>query len=159
MGRNCQSAGEDRPDPKTWGRRPYADKAAREQMNDISAAIARRQPDDVDDPSNPALSDVIRHADAVAGGADETPKADTLAELLGYGLNFQEAVCWYWYAVAQYSFTEVHYAISGHSKGGDPDQRRNSVRNIHRVLKSAAFKHPDEDPADVPDLDETDINA
>lgn len=159
MGRNSQPAGGDRLSPKTWGRRPYADKAAREQMNDISAAIARKQPDDVDDPANPSLSDVVRHADLVAGGPDETPKADTLTDLLGHGMTFQEAVCWYWYAVAQFSFTEVHFAVSGHDVGGDPDQRRNSVRNIHRVLKSAAFKHPDADPDEVPDLDQTDIDA
>lgn len=154
MGRNNRGVS-----AKTWGRRPYADKQAREQMNDISAAIARREPDGVDDPSDPSLSDVIQHADLVSGGPDEVPKATALTELLNEGLTFQEAVCWYWYADAQFSFTEIHYSISGHDKGGDPDQRRNSVRNVHRVLKSAAFKLDGVDEDDVPDLADIDANA
>lgn len=147
------------PNPKAWGRRPYADKEAREQLNDISRCIARKRPDDVRDPDDPSLSDVIRHADELQGSGGRDPKARTLAGLMEHGLTFQEAVCWYWFRHSQMDLTEIHFAIKGINHGGDPAHRRNSVRNIQRVLESAAFKLPDEDPDDVPTLDVADIDA
>lgn len=138
------------PKPKTWGRRPYADKEAREYMNDISQRIARTDPDHVDEPADPSLSDVLEES------FDADTKAGTLTDLMGHGLDFQEAVCWYWFRYAQFDITEIHYAIQGINTGGDPSHRRNSVRNIQRILESAAFKLPDADPDDVPDLTDVD---
>lgn len=139
-----------RPSPKTWGKRAYADKSARELLNDVSAVIARERPDGVDDPDKPSLSECIRHA----GGLDKEgnhPKADALTRLLGHGMTYREAVLWHWYAVAQFSFSDIHFAASGIGVGGDPGARRDDVADIVEVLKSAAEKHPDADPDDVPD--------
>lgn len=137
-----------KPKPKTWGRRPYADKEARELLNDVSRRIVRDDPDHVDEVDDPSLSDVLK------ANYDPQTKADTLADLLEHGLTFQEAVCWYWFRYAQFDLMNIHFAIQGIQKGGDPDHRRNSIRNIQRVLESAAFKLPDASPGDVPDLDD-----
>lgn len=139
---------------KPWGRRPYAGKEARELLNDISRYIFRTDPDDVDDASDPALCDVLRHAGPALNrddsGAD--PKASALAGLMDYDLTFQEAVCWYWFRYCQFDLTEIHYAIDGRDTGGDPEQRRNATRNILRTLEAAASKVPGEDPNAIPDL-------
>jgi len=130
---------------RTWGRRPYGSKEAREILNDVSAAIARDRPDHVDDPTDPTLAEVLRsHYDA------ET-KAATLTALLRDGLSFQEAVCAYFYWFSGFDLVEIHFAQEGISRGGDPTQLRNSLRNIKRVLTSAAEQldadvtPPDED--------------
>lgn len=141
--------------PKVWGRRPYAGKGARELLNDTSTYIWRTQPADVPDPTNPTLGDVMVHAgralDHQPEGGHDT-KAATLVELLGHGLTFQEAVVWYWFRYCRFDITEIHFAIQGSKTGGDPAQRRGSVRNILRVLKSAASKVPDASADDVPGM-------
>lgn len=145
------------PDPKVWGRRPYADKRARELLNDVSQFIARTRPPDVESPDDPAMSDILRYA-GVALNTSQAPdsadvKAATIEWLMGdQGLDFQEAVCWYWFRYCQYDLTEIHYAQSGNDAGGDPEDRRNATRNIIRVLSSAASKVDGEDPDDIPDL-------
>lgn len=121
-------------------------------MNDISAWVALAEPEDVEDPEDPDLDDLLRHA-SCALGQDGTPvKAATLADLMGQGLDFQEAVVWYWFRWCQFDLTDIHYAMSGSDVGGDPEQRRNATRNILRVLESAARQLPDADPEDIPDL-------
>lgn len=148
-------SGSDNPRPKVWGRRPYAGKTARELLNDISDWIARTRPDDVADPDDPSLSDVLAHAgDALPQdpSTGATAKDATLTRLMDQGLDFQEAVVWYWFRFCQYDITEIHYAMTGADTGGDPAQRRNATRNILRVLRSAASKVPDADPDDIPDL-------
>lgn len=139
------------PRPKVWGRRPYADKQARELLNDISRTIARCQPDIVDDPADPSLSEVLKTAQAGADGVGDV-KMKTLVALLGDGLTFQEAVVWYWFRWSHLDVSEIHYAMNGGSVGGDPATRRTSVRNIIRTLKDAASKLPDEDPDSIPDM-------
>lgn len=138
---------------KAWGRRPYAGKEARELLNDVSERIARKRPDWVDDPGDPTLAEVIQYADQSDGVELARQKAKTLSELMRHGLTFQEAVAWYWFRYAQFDMMEIHFAQEGIQKGGDPAHQRNSVRNIQRVLESAAFKLPDADPSDVPDLE------
>jgi hypothetical protein len=140
-------------DPKIWGRRPYAGKRARELLNDVSRSIERRQPQDVDDVESPSLADVIQHADlAIQDDDGGGPKARTLTGLLAHGLDFQEAVMWYWFRYCRFDITEIHYAMTGADQGGDPEQRRNSVRNIKRVLSSAAEELPNADPDDIPGM-------
>ena len=143
------------PDPKIWGRRPYAGKDARERLNDVSRYIARTRPDDVDDPDDPTLAEVVAYADAALtppNGSDDDPKAATLSALMRSDLTFQEAVCWYWFRYCQYDITEIHFAMTGNDTGGDPDQRRNATRNILSTLRAAARKIPDADEDAIPDL-------
>lgn len=142
------------PNPKIWGRRLYADKAGRELLNEVSQYIARIQPDDVDDPADPAVSDLLRHAGTALDVNREThmAKGAILSNLMAEGLDFQEAICWYWFRYCRFDITEIHYGITGHDSGGDPAQRRESVRNIMSVLKSAATKLPDVSSDDVPDM-------
>jgi hypothetical protein len=150
-------SGSDDINPKVWGRRPYAGKQARELMNDVSAWIARTRPQGVDDPENPSLSDVLAYAGPALRQPD-TPDDDvdakdaTLTRLMADGLDYQEAVVWYWFRYCQFDITEIHYAMTGSNQGGDPSQRRNSTRNIIRVLQSAASKVQDADPDDVPSM-------
>lgn len=141
----------DEPRPKVWGRRPYAGKAAREQLNDISRYIARTRPSDVDDPDDPTLSDVLRYADA-SRSADPDPKSRMLSGLMKHGLGFQEAVVWYWFRFCRFDITEIHFAMNGRDGGGDPEQRRNATRNILSVLSAAAQKVPGASADDIPSM-------
>lgn len=144
-------------DPKLFGRRPWADKEARELLNDISRWIQTNQPGAVDDPSDPSLADAIRCADAAVNHADDAdPKATTLSALMRDGLNYQEAVTWYWFAFCDFTLVEIVFASEGRNKGGDPEERRNQVRSILRTLTDAARKIPDADPSEVPDI--TDVH-
>lgn len=128
---------QERPNPKVWGRRAYAGKSAREMLNDASHAIAQSHPDHVDDPADPSLADVIRQAKR---GFDPTVKGAILADLLGQGLNFSEAVCWYWYRHAAFDVTEIYFAKEGFDQGGDQGRRDNHVADIIDTLQSAASK-------------------
>jgi hypothetical protein len=150
-------SGDDRPNPPTWGRRPYADAQARSILNDESERIARDPPDHVDNPSNPTLSDVLR--ERFRDGTDVDPGLLTLADLKGHGLTFEEIVCWYFYRFAGYDIAEIHRAVRGTGLGSDPSHRRNSIRNIQRILKSAATKLPSEDSDGVPDMVDVDLEA
>jgi hypothetical protein len=125
------------PNPKVWGRRAYAGKSSRELLNDVSRAIAQTDPDHVDDHKDPSLADVIQQAKR---GVDPNVKGSLLADLLGQGLDFQEAVCWYWYRHAQFDVTEIHFAMEGYDHGGDPDVREEHVGRIVDTLRSAASK-------------------
>jgi len=136
---------------KIWGRRPYAGKEAREQLNDVSRWIARVRPDDVDDPDDPSLSEVVNFVPA-ATEADMGPKCRTLSDLMSDGLSYRESVCWYWFRYCEFDITEIHYATEGRDQGGDPAQRRNATRNILGALKAAATQREGEDPGAVPDL-------
>jgi hypothetical protein len=127
----------ERPKPKVWGRRAYAGKAARELLNDASRAIAQTQPDHVDDPVDPSLSDIVQQ---VKRGVDPDVKGSLLADLLGQGLNFREAVSWYWYRHAQFDITEIYFAMEGYDRGGDPERRADHVDQIADTLRSAASK-------------------
>jgi hypothetical protein len=140
----------DRPDPPTWGRRPYADTEARELLNNLSDRIARHPPDHVDDPGDLTLSDVLRERYRQDTGDDA--HAVTLAGMMKHGLSFEEVVCWYFYRFADYDLTEIHTALQGAPPGDHPAHRRNSLRNIQRILKSAATQLPREHPADVPNV-------
>jgi len=128
---------EERPDPKVWGRRTYAGKAARELLNDTSRAITQTRPDHVDDPADPSLSDVVQQ---LKRGVDPGVKGSLLADLLGQGLDFREAVCWYWYRHAQFDVTEIYFAMEGYDQGGDPERRADQVAGIIDTLRSAASK-------------------
>lgn len=139
----------ERVNPKVWGRRTYATPEARERANDISRAIAEKQPDHVDDPADPSLSDVLQQAKR---GIDPEVKGSLLADLLQRGLSFREAVCWYWYRYAQFDVTEIHFVQEGYSHGGDPDRRAEHVASIIDTLRSAAEKL--EVDVDLPDREE-----
>jgi hypothetical protein len=138
---------QERPNPKVWGRRAYAGKEARELLNDASRAIAQDRPDHVDDPADPSLADVIQQANR---GVDPDVKGAILADLLGQGLNFHEAVCWYWYRHAAFDVTEIYFAKEGFDQGGDPGRRADHVAGILDTLRSAASKLDVE--ADLNDL-------
>jgi hypothetical protein len=142
--------GDDSPEPARWGRRPYADVAARNVLNDESERIARKQPDHVDDPDDLTLSDVL--LERYRQDTGDHAQAVTLAGMMKHGLSFEEVVCWYFYRFADYDLTEIHTALQGAPPGDDPAHRRNSLRNIQRILKSAATQLPREDPADVPNV-------
>lgn len=134
---------------KVWGRRPWADKKAKEILNDVSHAVIRDEPDHVEDPSDPSLSELLEHHYAHA----ET-KAPTLSDLLGQGLTFQEAVIWYFFRYCQMSIMDIYYATSGVDTGGGVQDRRNATRSIRRVLNRAGEKLGVD--VDVPDPDSPD---
>ena len=141
--------GDNNPELTRWGRRPYADVAARNILNDESERIARNQPDHVDDPSDLTLADILRER---YRRRSDSGQVRTLTEIKSHGLTFEETVCWYFYRFAGYDLEEIHRTVRGTNPGGDPSHHRNSLRNIQRILKSAATQLPDEEPAEVPDM-------
>lgn len=150
--------------PSPWGRRPYATAEARELLNDISRHIARERPSDVGDPSDPSLDEVIRHAPAALTrtGRDDDgdPKAQTLATLVGdFGLDYREAVLWYWFRYGGLGLTQIHYAITGAEAGGDPQERIDSIRNILGALQASAQAVPDASADDVPSMADLDVGG
>lgn len=147
-------SGDETPAPALWGKRPFADVAARDYLNDISERIARKQPDHIADPGDLSLSDVLREKYRQDTGDDA--QAVTLSEMMKHGLSFEEVVCWYFYRFAGFDAAEIHSAVHGQELSDDPAHRRNSLRNIQRILNSAASKLPGEDPADVPDVTDAD---
>lgn len=143
------------PDAYVWGRRPWANKAARELLNDLSRDIARHKPDYVEEPADPGLDDVIRHAQADDDGADL--KGNTLKDLLAQGLTYQQAVVWYWFAYCGYSLMDIHYAHEGNEKAGRTIRfKEQSLRNIKSVLVDAAQKLDGIDPSDLSFTEEID---
>lgn len=131
---------------KVWGRRPWADKAAKEILNDVSYSVLREQPDFVDDPVDPSLSELLKHH----YGHEDT-KAPTLVDLLGEGLTYQEAVVWYFFRFCGMSIMDIYYSTSSSDTGGGVADRRNATRNIRRVLKEASQKLGED--IDIPDPD------
>lgn len=132
---------------KVWGRRPWADKRAKEILNDASFSVLRDQPDHVDDPGDPSLSEVLEHH-----YGHERTKAPTLTDLLSQGLTYQEAVNWYFFRFCGMSIMDIYYATSGRDTGGGVADRRNATRNIRRVLNDAAQKMGED--INVPDPDD-----
>ena len=120
--------------PALFGRRPFANKAGREILNDVSRSILRDQPDYVDDPSDPDMDELLRHH------YDLGEKAVLLTDLLSAGLTYQEAVVWYLWRYARLTPFNIYYAQADIDTGGDPEARRNASRNIARVIRSAAEK-------------------
>lgn len=132
-----------------FGRRPFADKRARELLNDASEQVLRNEPDWVDDPADPTLSDILQYELS----PDES-KVPILTDLLSQGLTFQEAVCWYFYRYCKMTTKDIHYATRPYDKGGDVGELASESRNIRRVLAEAADKLDEELDLDVdPDAD------
>jgi len=120
----------------------------------------------VGDPDDPTLADVVRYAPVALRrtGADDDgdadPKAVALSTLIGdYGLDYREAVLWYWFRYAGMGLTQIHYAITGSDAGGDPQERVDSIRNILAALRSAAQTVPNASTADVPSMTDLDLPA
>jgi hypothetical protein len=137
---------------KVWGRRPWADKKAKEILNDVSFGVLRDQPDYVDEPGDPSLSDLLEHH-----YGHEGTKAPTLVDLLGRGLNYQEAVVWYFFRFCGMSIMDIYYSTNRTDTGGGVQDRRNATRNIRRVLNSAARKMGKD--ISVPDPDDPSNDA
>lgn len=133
---------------KIWGRRPWADKEGKEILNDLSHQVLLNEPDHVEDPTDPALGELLK----THYGID--PKSSTLTALLSEGLTFQEAVVWYFFRHCQLSVMDIFYATSPVDTGGGVKDRANATRNIRRVIHQAAEKLG-EDP-DVPLPEEND---
>ena len=125
-------------DPMVFGRRLYAGKAARGMLNDVSCAIAEQAPDYVENPTDPSLSDVIRHV--ARRGVDPEVKGMILVDLIQNGLTYREAVRWYWYQHAQLELSEIYYASNEFDKGGDPGQRADHIDDTVASLRTAAEK-------------------
>lgn len=118
-----------------FGRRPFANKEARELLNDASEQILRDEPDFVDDPTNPTLADVLQFE-----LSPEASKVPLIVDLLGQGLTFQEAVVYYFYRYCKMTQKDIHYATKPYDTGGNVGDLPDSTRNIRRVLKSAVDK-------------------
>lgn len=133
-----------------FGRRPFANKKARELLNDASEQILRTEPDWVDDPADPTLSDVLQFE-----LSPSESKVPLLSDLLSQGLTFQEAVVWYMWRYCQMTPRDIHYATKPYDKGGDVGELSGASRNIRRVLGTAAGKLGEDIPDDL-DVDDSD---
>lgn len=147
------------PDAYVWGRRPWANKAARELLNDLSRSIAHDRPDYIDAPGDPGLDDILRFASDTPGQPADL-KGNTLKDLLAQGLTYQEAVVWYWFAFCGYSLMDIHYAHEGNDRAGRTIRFKDqSLRNIKRVLLEAARKLDDIDADDLSFTEEVEAEA
>jgi len=160
-----------RPRPRVFRHRPYLDSRAQEYLNQAARRIARREPEWVDDPSEPSVAeclqelrerppDAAEHDRPSAGGIDVTSDdsgsdeqgmdpdtrtdqatdTELLLDLLAAGLDYQEVVYWVLYEFDGLGPIEVFHATAGKQKSYSRDLDRHAIRNVERVLASAARK-------------------
>lgn len=137
-----------RRESRIWPQTAYLAKEAKEILNDLSFQILRDQPDWVEDPHQPTMAELLKYQRDPQGAA-----IATLSDLLAEGLDYQEAVHWYFFRYCGLSIMEIYYAAEGCDTGGGVEDRRNASRSIRRSLHTAAQKlgedvdipHPDND--------------
>ena len=123
--------------PKTFGTKPYLDKRGREVLNRAAREIYRDNPDWVDDPDNPSTSDCLTMLQQGNGGSTDT---GMIIDLLGKGLNAQEAIVWILWHHSNLEPREIFYAHEGKNHPGRSGVDDQAVRNIESRIRSAAMK-------------------
>jgi hypothetical protein len=122
---------------KKFGTKPYLDKRGREVLNRAARKIHRDQPDWVDDPENPSTSDCLTQLQRGDAGFTDT---GIIINLLGKGLNAQEAIVWVLWQHSELEPREIFYAHEGKSHPGRSGVDDQAVRNIKSRIRSAAMK-------------------
>lgn len=156
--------------PRVFRHRPYLDSRAQEYLNKAARRIADREPEWVEDPTDPSVAECLRdlrerdpdapEADRPAAGdrpadapeADEeddapnglpsarTVDGELLVDLLAAGLDYQETIYWMLYEYDGLDPVEVFHTTVGKEKSYSRDLDRHAIRNVERVLAAAAEK-------------------
>jgi len=121
---------------KNFGTSPYLDKEGREILNRASRQVARDQPDWADDPDDPKLSSVLIQLQQDDGFTDQ----GLIIDLLGKGLNAQEAIVWILWHHSGLQPREIWYAYEGKDHPGCSGVDDQAIRNIKSKIRSAAMQ-------------------
>lgn len=122
---------------KNFGESPYLDKEGREILNRASRSVKRDEPDWVEDPEDPQLSDVLVHLQQDQNGFTDT---GIIIDLLGKGLTAQETIAWILYQHSSLKPREIFYAYEGKDHPGCEGVDQQAVRNVKSRIRSAARK-------------------
>lgn len=122
---------------KTFGTKPYLDKSGREILNRAGRHIQRKNPDWCDSPEEPSASDCLVQLQQGAGGFTDT---GLIVELLGRGLDAQEAVVWVLWKHSNLDPKEIFYAHEGKQTAGRSGVDDQALRNIKSRIRSASMK-------------------
>lgn len=125
--------------PRLFGKRPHLAKEGREIANAAAELIQRSDPECIDDPDDPTLSDVLKYMDAEDAEAREQ-QTDTLCDLLTKGLTFREAMTWYLYEHGGLTLREIYHVDEGKERSFSREQDRQAERNVAATLREAASK-------------------
>lgn len=131
--------------PMLFGKRPHLSKEGREIANAAAGVIQKEEPDWVDDPDDPSLSEILKFAEAASGDPPETgpirkKETATLCELLTEGLTFREAVTFYLYEHGGLTLREIYHVDEGLERSFSRENDRQAERNVAATIKSAAEK-------------------
>lgn len=144
-----------RPDdgrPKTFGRRAYLHRKARDVLNEASQGIFRKAPDYVDDPEDPTVDELLEYI-----RRDYDPGADSIQSITDYlaqGLTYQEAFLLYFWDHVDMDLDSMYYVceapVGGQGTridtGGHHQDRTNAKRQFEAVLTSACRKLGRDEP-------------
>lgn len=122
---------------KNFGESPYLDKEGREILNRASRSVKREQPDWVDNPEDPKLSDVLVYLQEENGGFTDSA---IIIDLLGKGLTAQETIAWILHQHSSLKPREIFYAYEGKDHPGCEGVDEQAVRNVKSRIRSAARK-------------------
>ena len=125
--------------PPVFGKRPHLSKEGRELANATARRIHRTDPNCVDDPDDPSLSEVLVYLERT----DDDPReetTDTLADLLGNGLTFREAGVWLLYEHGGLTPREIVHADEGKERSFSREHDKDAVETVEQTLVSAAAK-------------------
>lgn len=122
---------------KNYGESPYLDKEGREILNRASRAVKREEPDWVDHPEDPKLSDVLVYLQQGRNGFTDQ---GIIIDLLGKGLTAEETVVWILHQHSSLKPREIFYAYEGKDHPGCEGVDEQAVRNVESRIRSAARK-------------------
>lgn len=122
---------------KTFGRKAYLDKRAREVINRASRQIYEEEPEWVDTPDEPSTSDCLT---MIQKESDANPDTGLIIELVGKGLSAQETLVWILWNHSNLEPREIWYAFEGKDHPGAAGVDDQAIRNIKSKVKSAGMK-------------------
>lgn len=151
------------PTSRVFHKKPWLNKRGREILNRSARRIAHYRPDYVTSPEEPTLTECLFELQYHAAATGHAPQLSTegltdlpsmresegmdlpvdggiFTNLLGSGLTFQEAICWFFYRYCGMDTAEVHLAIQGKNRSFSRADDSRAIRNVERTLESAAEK-------------------
>lgn len=139
-------------DPKrfTCDNRVWANAEAREILNRGARSITRQEPEFVDDPSDPSLSEILRHIQE-QNGQEKYADDGVFLSMLGEDISYRQMVYWYLFRYCGTDVTEILAAERGLDRIHRKDANRKELRNIEAQLTSVA-QQVSEDVSDEADF-------
>jgi hypothetical protein len=123
---------------KTWGNRAYLSREGKEILSRSARRIAINQPDHVDDPDDPSLTECLVELQERSDA--EFVDAAIVQQLLGKDLTYEEVVLLLLHRYCGLDVAELSLADSGMQHPGHEGVDHSLQRSIERVLDSAERK-------------------